>query len=255
MSLTINYHMHTTRCGHASGSDRDFVEKAIQCGYSEIGFSDHTPYPFPEHHNPHLRMTSDKLEGYVTSVLNLREEYQSDIRIYLALEAEYYPGFFDKWLHMVEPYPFDYFILGQHFVGNDYPETYTGTATDDETILKKYVDQTIEGLKTGTYIYLAHPDLIRFNDTHSDVYHEQMQKLCESAKELSIPLEINLLGIADRRWYPNPIFWEIAGSVGNDVIIGADAHKPSALDNQKEVDAAKSIISKNQLHLIQKLSF
>ena len=33
----INYHTHTTRCHHAGGSDREYIEKAIAAGYTEIG--------------------------------------------------------------------------------------------------------------------------------------------------------------------------------------------------------------------------
>ena len=33
-----NYHMHTKRCMHASGSDEDYVLAAIEGGYEEIGF-------------------------------------------------------------------------------------------------------------------------------------------------------------------------------------------------------------------------
>lgn len=42
-----NFHTHTYRCHHAKGTDRDYVEAAIKAGYTEIGFSDHVPYPFP----------------------------------------------------------------------------------------------------------------------------------------------------------------------------------------------------------------
>ncbi len=46
-NIRSNYHMHTTRCGHATGTDREYVESAIRLGYKTIGFSDHTPQPFP----------------------------------------------------------------------------------------------------------------------------------------------------------------------------------------------------------------
>ena len=38
-----NYHMHTYRCMHASGTDEEYVLSAIKNGYEEIGFSDHSP--------------------------------------------------------------------------------------------------------------------------------------------------------------------------------------------------------------------
>lgn len=41
-----NYHMHTKRCMHASGSDEDYVLAAIEGGYEEIGFSDHSPWQY-----------------------------------------------------------------------------------------------------------------------------------------------------------------------------------------------------------------
>jgi len=34
--ITTNYHVHTHRCNHAEGRDRDYVEAAIAAGFSEI---------------------------------------------------------------------------------------------------------------------------------------------------------------------------------------------------------------------------
>ena len=38
--MKTNYHTHTTRCVHATGSDEDYVLSAIKGGYQELGFSD-----------------------------------------------------------------------------------------------------------------------------------------------------------------------------------------------------------------------
>lgn len=38
-----NYHTHTTRCMHAIGSEEEYILAAISAGYTELGFSDHTP--------------------------------------------------------------------------------------------------------------------------------------------------------------------------------------------------------------------
>ena len=48
----INMHTHTTRCQHAKGTDREYVEMAIEAGYDVLGFSDHAPYLF-EHGYAH----------------------------------------------------------------------------------------------------------------------------------------------------------------------------------------------------------
>lgn len=253
MLLPHNYHTHTVRCGHASGADHEFVEAAIQAGMETLGFSDHSPYPFSNGYHSGIRMDCSQLEDYVSSILRLKDEYKDDIRILLGLEAEYYPEFFDAWKKLTEPYPFDYFILGQHFVGNEYEGIYSGRPTMDPAVLSAYVDQTIDAMQTGTFLYLAHPDLLRYMRPRSKHYKSEVKRLCEAAKALHIPLEINLLGIWDKRWYPNTMLWKIAGEVGNDVVIGADAHKPSDVYREAANKKAQQMIHKYNLHWIEKL--
>ena len=41
-----NYHTHTARCMHAIGSEEEYILAAISAGYTELGFSDHTPWHY-----------------------------------------------------------------------------------------------------------------------------------------------------------------------------------------------------------------
>ena len=41
-----NYHSHTARCGHAWGTDEEFIQAAIEAGFGVLGFSEHTPLAF-----------------------------------------------------------------------------------------------------------------------------------------------------------------------------------------------------------------
>lgn len=43
--MIANYHTHTWRCNHAVGTEREYVERAIEGGLKILGFSDHTPMP------------------------------------------------------------------------------------------------------------------------------------------------------------------------------------------------------------------
>ena len=45
--ILANYHTHTTRCNHAMGTEREYIETAISEGFEILGFSDHTPQPYP----------------------------------------------------------------------------------------------------------------------------------------------------------------------------------------------------------------
>lgn len=226
--MKANYHTHTKRCNHAQGAEREYVEKAIEGGIRILGFSDHTPYPFPDGYTSSFRMRVNQFEDYVDTVLALKDEYKDEIEIHLGVEAEYYPAYFGKLRRMMEGYPVEYFLLGQHFIGNELDGLYSGAVTRDEKILEHYCRQVAEALETGCFTYLAHPDLINFRGSTA-AYEKNMRWLCRQANKYAIPLEINFLGIEDNRQYPNMAFWKIAGEEGCRVIYGADAHRPEAV--------------------------
>lgn len=225
--MIANYHTHTYLCKHASGTPQSYVEAAIQCGIKVLGFSDHVPYPFSNGHVSGFRMDVSELETYATEILRLKELYKNRLQIYLGYEAEFYPKEFDRMLSLIKKFPCDYLILGQHCLQNEYDGFYSGNETIDEEYLIQYVDQVIAGMKTLKFSYLAHPDLINFQGDES-VYTQYMKKLCQNAKELSIPLELNLLGLKEHRHYPRDAFWRVVKEVGNDVVIGYDAHRADA---------------------------
>lgn len=228
--LQANYHTHTKRCMHAVGEDREYVESAIEAGFNILGFSDHTPQVFKDGYVSGMRMRASELEQYVDSVLNLRREYASDITVMLGLETEYFPELFDGLIKLIESYPFDYMIMGQHWLYRECRETVVTKERTEEAFLKSYVEQVIEGMRTGYFTYLAHPDVINFTGDKT-IYRKYMKRLAAELKTLGIPLEINGLGYRENRFYPNPCFWEIVSELGNDCVIGIDAHSPGALLN------------------------
>ncbi len=221
--MLANYHAHTWRCGHATGTEEAYIQLALQNGCKIFGFSDHTPYPFPNSYRSTYRMSLEQIDNYVETVLNLRKAFAGQIEIPLGLEVEYYPNYFPKLLDALRGYPIDYFLLGQHFLGNEIDNWYCGRQTDDVQKLRQYCNQCIEAMETGRFTYLAHPDLIPFTGD-LQIYQKEMRRLCLAAQENNIPLELNLLGLGTHRHYPNPNFWKIAGEVGAQAIWGYDAH-------------------------------
>lgn len=250
--LAANYHTHTPRCGHAGGTEREYIENAIRAGIRTLGFADHAPYPFPKSYRSGMRMEVEETEAYTQTLCELREEYKNDIRILIGYETEYYPAYFDAALRNICAYPVDYLIMGQHFLDNEITRVYVGAKTEDETILVRYVSQVIAGLETGVFSYLAHPDLPHFTGD-SKVYDTQMRRLCERAKQLDIPLEINFLGLKEHRWYPYSRFWEIVRETDNRVIFGCDAHQPDMLSDKHTLCEALSYAEKLGIHPSQEL--
>lgn len=252
--MKANYHTHTWRCHHATGTEKEYVERAIQGGLKILGFSDHTPYPYPEGYTSGIRMGMEQLEDYVTTVLNLKEEYKNDIEIHLGLEVEYYPAYFEKLQRAAADYPVEYFLLAQHFLGNEIGDFYSGGETKDIQHLKRYCAQTKEAMETGYFTYFAHPDLIRFVGDEK-AYEEEMRALCRSAKACHIPLEINFLGLHGNRHYPNQRFWKIVGEEGCDVVFGADAHAPEAVWLPEVTKRAEDMVERYGLKLLETVDF
>ena len=224
----VNMHTHTYRCQHATGEDRAYVETAIEAGYDVLGFSDHMPHVFDRDYVSRIRMTMDELEGYVTSILDLKKEYKKDIEIYCGFEAEYFPCSFHKTMEKLSPYPIDYFILGQHFVDDEIPYTYVARNGQTEESMKAYVDRVIEALALDQFLYVAHPDLINFSEDDA-IYQKHMLRLANELKRRNIPVEINVCGYCDGRHYPSDRFIDLALKNGNTFIMGVDAHAPEEL--------------------------
>lgn len=246
--MIANYHTHTPRCNHATGAEREYVECALQAGLEVLGFSDHAPCVFPDGYHSWYRMQMQELDDYVRKVLQLREEYRGRLQIPLGLELEYYPGLFHELLQILRDQPLDYLLLGQHFLGDENGEPYSGSPTEDETILARYCAQVMDGMNTGQFTYLAHPDLICFVG-EDRIYGQYMRRLCREAKSCAMPLEWNLLGMTKHRNYPDLRFWQIAAEEGCDVILGWDAHAPKAMLDEKTERTALEMIRKLGLNL------
>ena len=252
--MLTNYHSHTHRCKHAIGTERQYVENAVKAGLQVFGFSDHGPYLFPKDYYSTFRMRPWELKYYVETILSLRKEYEGILEIPLGLELEYYPKFFPQLMDMLKDYPIDYLLLGQHFIGNEIEDPYTGYAAADTTTLERYCNQCIEAIQTGVFTYFAHPDLVNFAGSQQ-IYREQMRRLCREANSCQIPLEINLLGIRGGRNYPNPIFWEVAAEENCTVILGMDAHDPGAILDKTAEETAMRMVRRLDLQLIEKPTF
>lgn len=238
-SMIANYHTHTWRCHHAGGTERQYIESAIAAGIKTLGFSDHTPYPFRGSYYSNYRMYVHQAEDYFRTLTDLKAEYADQIQIRIGVEAEYYPDLFGDLLVLLRQYPCEYMLMGQHFVGNEENDHYVYVPSADPVLLKRYVDQVLEGLETGLFTYLAHPDLFTWRGDEQ-TYRREMERLCLRVKELGYVVEYNLLGHYDHRNYPTEAFWHIAAQVGNTVILGIDGHKPEALDRpQTEQEALR----------------
>ena len=156
--------------------------------------------------------------------------------IFLGFECEWLPRF-ESWYrdYLREELGVDYLVFGSHWfpIAND---LVWAPHLEDKKNIASYVDFTIQGLQTGLYDFLAHPDLFFAFCTHIDSDLLKISSyLIDACIDLNIPIEINGAGSLapkimrngiEESGYPAISFWEIARDKGATIICNSDAHRP-----------------------------
>ena len=251
--MRVNYHTHTYRCGHARGTEEEYVKAAIEGGVEVLGFSEHCTYLMHPGATTKDHLDRKGLAAHADEVGRLTQVYKDQIEIHLGIEVEYFPESFRELSKVLKDRGVEYLLLGQHFL--DSP---TGQRTRDEIydpkILEHYCDQIIEGMQTGAFTYVAHPDCILFLGDRT-LLKEQLRRICREAKSCALPLEINLLGIHKNKHYPCKEYFELLAEEGNTVIFGADAHQPERFLNYEAEEKGLELVKQYGLPLIEKTPF
>ena len=254
--MKCNFHTHTARCNHAVGLDEEYVLSAIEAGFDEIGFSDHTPWPFESGYVSPMRMRADELEEYVLSVNRLREKYKDKIKIHLGLECEYFKDYIPWLCAMGEKYGIEYFLLGHHFSPDEEHGLYNGRIKTHAEI-ERYKNDVLEALESGLFFYVAHPDIFMRTYGEFDDYCEKASReIIAKAIETKTPLEYNLLGLTHckedgmKEGYPHSKFWHIAGEMGALAVVGIDAHDPKAFLETEKFEKARAMLESSGVKLV-----
>ena len=260
MLKKTNYHTHTPRCKHASGTEKEYCEKAIENGFAVLGFTDHCAWPYENGFVSTFHMDVDQLEDYAASVNRVRNEFAGRLEVHLGLECEYYPAYINWMAEKKEELRLEYLILGNHFDTTDNGGMYFGRCMEPGH-LKRYVKMCIEGLETGLFSYFAHPDLfLRSYSGFDENCRMASLDLCQAAKSLRIPVEYNLLGFINCKnredgmlGYPCTQFWEVAAEVGVDAMIGVDAHSPGRFDEQDSWNKAETFLKNLGINRLERM--
>ena len=253
--MNYNYHNHTPRCHHASGSPEEYIERAISCGIKYIGFSEHFPLVQPDGTQVSYRLKAEEVKDYFDEINLLKEKYKDKIDIKTGFEMEYYSDLFSLMYKNAADYGAEYLILGQHSHLSEMNENIwyasSRTGTDDKELLTAHTDSVVEAIQKEAFTYVAHPDIFHFIGDE-DFLRKQWTRIAVASREHNIPLEINFLGIREKRAYPSDLFWEIAGTEQASVTFGFDAHDVMAAFDQDSLLIAKKMVEKYNLNYIGK---
>lgn len=262
---SFNYHTHTNRCGHAGiASDKEYVEYAKQVGITQLGFTDHVPVSELEYQDSEQRMHISDVDEYITSIRHLQQE-NPNMKIMCGFEAEFDP-MKEQFLGELRD-KVDYMILGQHFV--PYGMSKLPQKNNPEYPIQ-YAEMLCRAMESGIFDIVAHPDIfMQFRDSLDTEEKKSLfmqnakiasQAICDKAKELGIPVELNFGGINKgtimqdgQLAYPHSEFWQIAAETGVSVLYGVDAHTPEQFITMgKDKEKADMVINPSKLNLVDK---
>lgn len=228
------FHVHTYRCGHAENvPDEDYVKKAIDLGASDIWFTDHAPFyddPFG------LRMAYTNLEEYLRTLNELKQQYQ-EINIHIGLETEYFSHFDEigYYKHLRSLPDLEMLLLGQHMAEvSDYSLAYSFSESEEFLIENEYKllgNAIVQGVKTGYFDAIAHPDRIfrRCSVWNSDMKAVSFA-IIQAAITANIPLEMNLSSVECPKNYKTQ-FWQLVPEEARR-IVGFDAHSLQEMESR-----------------------
>lgn len=232
--LCCDYHMHTFRCGDASGTYEEYVAKALEQGLKEIGFSGHSPQYFlpKDMRRRESAIPEEELELYVREVETLREKYEGSIVIRLGLEVDFVPGHDKELERLVFSYPWDYLLLSVHYL-NDWPFDHPKyiarySEWDINELFATYYQVLKRGIETGFFDAVAHLDLPKKFGFRPTREIPELEEVLTSCVQYGVAIELNTAGWRRpaQEAYPSLSILKRARDFGLSVCVGSDAHRP-----------------------------
>ncbi len=235
--MKTNYHTHHQLCGHAIGNCEDYVQSAIKNNLVELGFSDHAPNSRVDDFG--VRMRPKDFESYLEEIELVKNKYSESLTIKKGIEVEFFYDHEEYYDFLVSK--LDYLILGQHYISKTkrMDDLISGFALSTKEEIDTYAEYVCEGMKTGHFDILAHPDLYMcgyqdWNEHAIKVAH----KIIKCAEETNTILEFNGNGFrrgkrntpqGKTQPYPRIEFWNLVKQSKVKTIFGVDCHTPEQI--------------------------
>jgi histidinol-phosphatase (PHP family) len=254
-----DFHVHTYLCKHGKGTVDDYVKDAIKKDLDYIGFSEHIPIPGLD--DPDGRMELKDFSVYVNDVAKAKEKYRNDIKVLMAIEADYLPGYMDFISTFVNDHPFDYVIGSVHFIDEwDYSNPIMMHRYDefgiDLTFQRNY-ELSALAAQSGLYQVIGHLDQPKkYGHRPTQNMEQLIYDTLVTIRDSSCAIDVNTSGwrkpVAEL--YPSAEILEMAKDLQVPVMLGSDAHQPDdvAADLHRGMELLRKIGFKNQSFFIDK---
>lgn len=242
----FDYHMHSSFSADCSVPMEKMAEASFKKGLSEICFTDHIDYDYPDET---IHFDFDEVERAAT-IRKLNSQFRGQLTIKEGVEIGLQPHLLDRYEDLMDRHSFDFVICSLHTVENKslhYRELFEDRSVDEafETYYKELL-YCVRNFKR--YNVLGHADLIkRYTDQPPEnPFHDYLKEIFSIIIPEGKGIELNTSGSRYGLPHNMPsedilrLYKECGGEI---LTIGSDAHRTSEIAHEfkKSLELFQSI--------------
>lgn len=249
MTITADYHMHSSFSGDSDAPMEQMIRQAVSAGIRRICFTEHQDFDYPPCPDTPAGFWTVDMPVYRSRLYELKEKYAGQIQICFGIELGLQPHLAQQNAGYIRSYDFDFVIGSSHVCNRQdpyYPVFFAGKT--EEEAYREYFTSILENIRVFTdFDVYGHLDyIVRYGPNQDKAYtYEKYRDIFDAILELLLEkgkgLEINTAGLRYGPRQANPCsgilkrYRALGGSV---VTVGSDAHKPSQIGWEFERAAA-----------------
>ncbi|MFO8027661.1 MAG: histidinol-phosphatase [Opitutales bacterium] len=231
--------MHTPFCGHAVGEPIEYAMVAKERGLDLITVTCHIPMEWSAFGQEGIRMQRYQLGDYIALVGEAAEAAKPmGVEVLCGIEAEVFPdeNHMQSMDEILAAHDWDFVLGSLHAQCQSYLIWLSENKVKSDAMrIDSYFRHLIDGVQSGRYDSMSHPDVIRtygvvreFNPAeHEEVIREFLQAVVDE----DICMEVNTSGLTKGAYevHPDPLILGWAAEMGVKLTMGSDSHRPGSV--------------------------
>lgn len=251
MSITSDFHMHTSYSGDSDTPMEDMIKSAIAKGLKEICITEHHDIDFIYEEGEPDDYFLVNTDAYLYDLLKMRQKYEGQIEIGFGVELGMQPNLGRKLAAYSHQYEFDFIIASNHLAGgkDPYLKSYWEGISEEEGYHLYFQDIAKCIRSFGNFDVYGHLDyVLRYGPTqnknfHIEDYASDIDAILNALIDNEKGIELNTAGWKYGLGAPHPcpeIIKRYKALGGEIITIGSDAHDPARIG--ADFDKAEEVL-------------
>jgi len=238
LDTTIDGHVHTRLCHHASGEMEEYVLNAINQGLRKLVFLEHLETGIDYFESTWL--TEDDFNFYHEEGKRLQDKYRGSLEIGLGVEVGYNPKSLEETLHRLNLHTWDRIGISYHFMDTNSAHLNLVSSKQGnidaldrigvDKVVSRYYKELLDAVEKLPGQVLCHIDAVMRHHPNVVITPEHnalIDDLLDSVARNNMSLEVNTSGYRIKN-EPYPSLDILKKAVKKDIplVAGSDAHCP-----------------------------